>query len=247
MGSVEWRHRRASAGGVRRRVGQHREHEGLGVPERVPVVTRPGQAFGGDRPPLGPRGGLQHVEEPEPHGLLNLVVALDHDVGALPELVEVTPLVGHEALPAGGPGRDQGRVDLRLHRGQRALARPAVDEVLHDAQRLARIEGRGERDAGQVVVAPRLHQGALGPVDEVVHAGTHPQRAVAGAMQQHRPHVVGSVQFADERRLQHGRRPGIAGHRGQRLVGDQVGLEHYLGRARRRGAPRIRSRPPSGG
>ena len=61
--------RLAPAQGVRRRVGlqvaEHRQAEGLGVPERVAVVAGPGQALGPDRPALGPRAGLQHVEHRE--------------------------------------------------------------------------------------------------------------------------------------------------------------------------------------
>ena len=40
------------AGRLRRGVGQHRQDEALGVPERVPVIARTGQALGGDRAPL---------------------------------------------------------------------------------------------------------------------------------------------------------------------------------------------------
>ena len=68
-------------GGVRDGVGEHREHVGLGVPERVPVVAIAGQALGRDRPPLGPRPGLQHVEHAEPDRLLDLVVAVEFHVG----------------------------------------------------------------------------------------------------------------------------------------------------------------------
>ena len=42
-------------GGLRPGVGQHRQHERLGVPEGVPVVPGPGQALGRDRPVLGAR------------------------------------------------------------------------------------------------------------------------------------------------------------------------------------------------
>jgi hypothetical protein len=52
-------------GGVRVRVGQHRQDEGLGVPERVPVVAGAGQALGRDRPLLGAGAGLQDVEQAE--------------------------------------------------------------------------------------------------------------------------------------------------------------------------------------
>src|SRR3712207_8320514 len=41
-----------------RGVGQHREHVGLGVPERVPVVARPGEPLGRDRLALAAQAGL---------------------------------------------------------------------------------------------------------------------------------------------------------------------------------------------
>ena len=87
-------------GSVRGRVGQHRQHERLGVPERVPVVAGAGQALGGDRAPLGPGARLEDVEEREPHRLLELGVAFDLDVGALPEVVEVRALLGEQPVPA---------------------------------------------------------------------------------------------------------------------------------------------------
>ena len=88
-------------GRVRSGVGEHRQDEALGVPERVAVVAGAGQALRRDRALLGARAGLQRVEEREAHGLLQLRVALELDVGAVPELVEVRPLV----VDAGRPSR----------------------------------------------------------------------------------------------------------------------------------------------
>ena len=79
-------------GGVRLGVGEHREHERLGVPERVAVVAGAGQALGRDRAALRPRARLERVEEREADGLLELAVAVDLDVGARPEVVEVLAL-----------------------------------------------------------------------------------------------------------------------------------------------------------
>ena len=86
--------------GRRLGVGQDREHERLGVPERMTVVSRAGQALGRDRAVLGARAGLQDVEQPEPDRLLDLRVAVDVDVGAGPEVVEVLALFGGQAVPA---------------------------------------------------------------------------------------------------------------------------------------------------
>ncbi len=93
---------------VRGRVGEHREDERLGVPERVPVVARAGQPLGRDGPSLGPGPGLEDLEQGEPHCLLHLRVAVDLHQSALPEVVEVGPLLGHEAVPAGVVGGGQG-------------------------------------------------------------------------------------------------------------------------------------------
>ena len=43
---MEYRQRSASAAASRHRRGQHRQHEHLGLPERVPGVAGPGQTFG---------------------------------------------------------------------------------------------------------------------------------------------------------------------------------------------------------
>ena len=100
--------------GGRVRVGQHGEHERLGVPEGVAVVPGPRQALRRDRPLLGAGAGLQDVEEPEPDGVLDLHVAVDLDVGALPEGVEECALL----LRAGRPSRPVPRRPGRLPPGR---------------------------------------------------------------------------------------------------------------------------------
>ena len=74
---------------ARRRVREHGQDEALGVPERVAVVAGPGQPLGRDRALLGAGAGLERVEEREADGLLQLGVAVELDVGAVPEVVEV--------------------------------------------------------------------------------------------------------------------------------------------------------------
>ena len=88
-------------GRIRCGVGQHRQHEGLGIPERVPVIPRPGQPFRRDRPALCARPGLQDVKQPKTHGLLNCAIAVKLDIGACPEPVEVARV----ARPAAPPNR----------------------------------------------------------------------------------------------------------------------------------------------
>ena len=74
---------------VRCGVGQHRQHEGLGVPERVAVIAGTGQPLGGDRALLSPCARLQDVEQAEPQRLLELGISVELDIGAVPEVVQV--------------------------------------------------------------------------------------------------------------------------------------------------------------
>ena len=66
----------------------------------------------------GAGAGLECVEEPEPHRLLELGVALDFDIGARPELVEVSALAFEQGIPAGvlrdPDGRELADVLLRV-------------------------------------------------------------------------------------------------------------------------------------
>ena len=89
------------AGRVGRRVGEDGQHERLGVPEGVSVVTWARQALGGDRLALcsGPR--LESVKEREAHRLLELGVAFHLHVRALPEVVEIAALTSEQPVPAG--------------------------------------------------------------------------------------------------------------------------------------------------
>ena len=98
-----------------------RRHETLGVPERVPVVAGPGQALGRDRPVLGPRPGLQDVEQPEAHRLLDLGVTVQLDVGTFPELRPGRRAARPAAVPAGQVGSRQ-RADHLVDRGRASTA-----------------------------------------------------------------------------------------------------------------------------
>ena len=53
---------------------------------------------------------------PDPHGLLQLVVALDLDVGLVPVLVEQLALLADQPVPAGQLGRGQRGLDLVAQR-----------------------------------------------------------------------------------------------------------------------------------
>ena len=102
--------------GARPAVREHRQHERLGVPERVAVVAGAGQALGRDRPLLAARAGLERVEQREADRLLELGVALELDVGRVPEVVEVRALLGEQPVPARVDGARQRGGDLVAER-----------------------------------------------------------------------------------------------------------------------------------
>ena len=141
------------AGGVRRGVGQDGQDERLGVPEGVSVIAGAGQALGGDRAPLAPGARLQGVKEREAHRLLELGVAFELDVGALPEVVQVFALGGEQPLPAGVARLGQRRGDLVAQRRRRAPARPPVGQELDHPQPLARLHVGRDRHAPEVLAA----------------------------------------------------------------------------------------------
>jgi hypothetical protein len=66
------------------------------VPEGLAVVARAGEALRRDRALLGARARPQRLEERESDRLLQLGVALELDVGAVPERIEVRALVVQE-------------------------------------------------------------------------------------------------------------------------------------------------------
>ena len=85
---------------VGRRVGEDGEDECFHVPKRVTVVARACEPFRGDRPLLGARRRLQHLEQGKANGLLDLVIAHELHVRARPEAVEVAALGGGQSFPA---------------------------------------------------------------------------------------------------------------------------------------------------
>ena len=195
------------------------------------VVARAGQPLAGDRALLGPGRRLQDVEQPEAHGLLDLGVALQLDVGAGPEVVEVGALLGQQAVPARQPRRGQRRHHLVVDRGPGALARPAVGQVLDDPQLLARLQPGGDRQPADVVGAPDVQVGVLGPVDLVAHAGGHAQPALPGVVDHQRLGARGGVLLVDQRPLEDRGRAGVGAEVGHVLVGHQLGLQDDAQRA----------------
>ena len=220
-------------GGVRLGVGQHREHERLGVPERVPVVAGPGQALGRDGPVLGPGARLQDVEEAEPDRLLDLDVAVHLDVGALPEVVEVGPLLVEQPLPAGQLGCRDGAADLVDEGGPGPLGGPAVAHVLDDAELFARRDLGRDHQAAEVGERLGLDRHPLGAVDVVNHRGGEPELARAGGVHEEGPRLVavhGHVILADQGLGQGRGGAGVAGGGRDVLVGDQLRHQHQAER-----------------
>ena len=218
-------------GRLRSGVGEHRQHERLGVPEAVAVVAGPGQALRRDRPPLGPGTGLQHVEQREPHGLLELGVALDLDVGALPELVQVRPLLRDQPVPAGV--RAHRRAPRRPGRARRAASgrRPAIGDELDQPQALARLAASPTTitrpRCGKLSACTSVSAGpstswsmtaAIRSLLRLVECTSPARRSGAASASQ----TKGASSTAATR--------GSSRRGGQRLVGDQLGLDDDPGR-----------------
>ena len=182
-------------GRVRLGVGEHRQHERLGVPEGVAVVAGAGQALGRDRPLLGPGPGLQHVEQREADRLLDLGVPLDLDVGAGPEVVQVLALLGQQPVPAGEPGARRARRRPGRARRAGAVGGPAIAEELHQLQALAGLRARGATVNAPVGRRPWSTSAVPAPDTRCACRG-HPQAAVAGPVHQHGAGLVGHVLLA---------------------------------------------------
>ena len=97
--------------GLGRHVRQDAERIGVHVPERVAVVAAAGEPLGGDPPPLGAGSGLYDLEEREAHRLLKLGIAVELDVCAVPDVVEIRALRGQQAVPPDTFRRRQRGVD----------------------------------------------------------------------------------------------------------------------------------------
>src|SRR5258706_6774489 len=112
-------------GSARESQRQHRQDEGLGVPESVAVVAGARQPFGRDGAPLRTRSRLQDVEEREAYRLLDLRVALQLDVRTRPEVVQVGALLGEQALQAGQARSRQRGPDLSAYGRPRSQPPPS--------------------------------------------------------------------------------------------------------------------------
>jgi hypothetical protein len=167
------------------------------------------------------------MERRQPHRLLQLRVTVDLDVRGLPELVQVRALLGHQPVPAGVARSRERRPDLVVQRRQRPPRRPAVGQVLDNAQGGAGFETRDHRGAGDVVTRLRADLVRAGPVDLVVHRRGDVQAGSPGAVDQERAGVGDAVLLRDQRVGQRGLDPRIGVIAGrQLLVGHQLRLHH---------------------
>jgi hypothetical protein len=117
------------------------------------VVARSGQALGGNRALLRTSCGLKCVKEAEANRQLQLRVAVDLDVRAIPEVIKVRALVAREPLPTGVSRTRQRRCDLVEDRRSGALAGPSVGEELDETQGLSGHEVRRHEQTRKVLKA----------------------------------------------------------------------------------------------
>src|SRR5438067_3385067 len=76
------------------------QDEAVAVPEDMASVARPGQSASADRSLAGIAHGADQVEEREPDRELQLRVAFDHDVRAVPSRRPPRAVIREEALEA---------------------------------------------------------------------------------------------------------------------------------------------------
>jgi hypothetical protein len=164
------------------------------------------------------------VEKPEPHRLLAHRVAFDLDVGAVPIVIENLALGVHQALPSAVARAVQTGGGLVAQRGTGTLARPAVRQIFHDAQLLARPQPADHGRACEIVARVVGDLDAARNLDLVVHRRGHHQRTGARPVHQQCAALGALVVDGLQRRLEDGRDPRIARRLGLVLVGDQFGL-----------------------
>ena len=191
-------------GGARRGVGEHRENESLRVPEGMAVVAGTRETFAGNGALLGAGACLEGVEERKPNSLLELGVALELDVGGIPEVVEIEALTFDQPVPAGVPSLGERGHDLIPHCRKRALARPAIPQELDHPQALPCRKLRRDGDAADVRPALRSRFRVLRTVDHMIHACRHQQLAAIARMNQYNALVTVEKRLGAKRRLEHG-------------------------------------------
>ena len=164
------------------------------------------------------------MEEPEPDRLLNVGVALDLDVGAVPELVQVGALRLQQTHPPAVACAGDRPGGLVAQGGTGAQARPPVRQVLDDAQLLPGSQPADDRGAAPVLASVACDLDASGDLDLMVHRGGHHQSARPGPMHEQRTALMVLVMHGLQRALQRRRHPRVGRHRRLVLIGDELGL-----------------------
>ena len=203
---------------------QSREHESLGVPERVTVVPRAGQPLRRNAPPLGPRTRLQDMEQGEPDSLLEFRIALDLHVGGVPEVVQVGPLLLDQPFPAGELRRRERRRDLVGDRCVRPQTRPAVGDELHHPQGLPRLQLADDRVPSPVLPYVDVLFDPGRTLDLVRHSRGHQQPARPGPVREDDFLGIGVLRDGLQRVLQYCGDARVLGELGLSLVGYELGL-----------------------
>ena len=146
-------------------------------------------------PALGARRGLQQLEQREPDGLLQLGVAVDLDVRALPEAVEDGALAREEPVEALVPGDGERAGQLVAQRRQLAGVGPGVRHELGQRDRLAGLQARPHARTGRGRGWPRRARrarrgsGVVVGLDVVVRGGADQQPGAQGAVHESEPAV----------------------------------------------------------
>ena len=190
------------------------------------VVARARQPLRRDWPALRTGSRLQDVEEREAHRLLDLQITLQLDVSTRPEVVQVGPLLGEQAIPAGQPRGRKRSHNLVLDRRPRTQARPAVGDEFDDAQLFTRLQPRGDGHTGDIGGTYRLDDHLGWPLDAVVHRHPDAQAADPSVMDQEPESALCLVHFALERGRERGAHPRVLALVRQVLVGDQLRLHN---------------------
>ena len=134
---------------------------------------------------------------------MDLVIAIDLNVGPLPEIVQVLSLLTEQTVPPGLAGHGERGVDLVAQRLLGSLRRPTVGDVLDDTQTLPWFERDSHRYSTEVgeTLGRNLRTGR--PLHQVIHGRSHRQLAVLGAMHEFGQGPVVGVHSRAPRRVEH--------------------------------------------
>jgi hypothetical protein len=176
---------------ARLRVEQERQDVDLRVPEVMALVGPAGESARADAAAFGARRRLEQLEQIPPENLLLArLVAIELDVGALPEAPDPAPVLllddGEPLLhgPMEGPHRPG--ADLVRLRGVRVV----VAQVLGERERLARPGRDGDHHGREVLLAAEAGGVRARGFDLVVHAAAEREAGALGAKAQDRSQIL---------------------------------------------------------